>query len=346
MLHLWLSIVLAIVSGFVVLLACGLLGATGYFLHVFSRSHMPLNDVFDWGLPVTTPEPPLDFQRVLQFAAADGTQLCADFWAQTQPAPTIILCHGYRISRERLRPVAALQYARGYNVLLFDFRGHGESARARISAGCAEVQDLEAAIQLARQQQETLSGALIIHGFSMGAAVALLMPPAPDVAAIIADSPYARADHVILRSICSEIMHVIKRLPIRVPLLEWLTPAFAYLVLMLGAGIFRLFAGYSLLARPDHTLRYGHRRTARLRQKRHRTPLLLMHATGDEIVPLAHAHALATIASANGIPVETCFVTCQAHCGSYGQDPHRYNTALYRFLARHLGSMLPALHRG
>jgi len=38
---------------------------------------------------------------------------------------------------------------------------------------------------------------IIIHSFSMGAAVALLIPPRPEVAAINADSPYARLDDIL-----------------------------------------------------------------------------------------------------------------------------------------------------
>src|SRR5258708_31669839 len=41
-------------------------------------------------------------------------------------------------------------------------------------------------------------GQVYIHGFSMGAAIALLLPPHPAVAGLIADSPYARLDEMTL----------------------------------------------------------------------------------------------------------------------------------------------------
>src|SRR5262249_14183978 len=143
----------------------------------------------------------------LLFTTSDGTLLCGDFWAQPQPAPTIILCHGYRVSRSRLRPVASMQYVRGYNVLFFDFRGHGDSDSVITSAGNAEVHDLEAAWEVAMRQPETLPGRIVIHGFSMGAAVALLKPPHPQVAAIIADSPYSRSDDIMQRIISYQLRH-------------------------------------------------------------------------------------------------------------------------------------------
>src|SRR5271165_6359200 len=80
-----------------------------------------------WEVPQPEPDPPLTLQRPIRFQAPNGPTLRGDFWAQPQPAPTIIVCHGYRVSRARLHTVATLEYKLGYNVLLFDFRGHGES---------------------------------------------------------------------------------------------------------------------------------------------------------------------------------------------------------------------------
>jgi pimeloyl-ACP methyl ester carboxylesterase len=326
---------LLVCVGALVVLLILLVGVSCYFLHVFSRSHVPLNDTFDWGLPTTTPEPPALAQRVVRFAAADGTQLCADFWAQQQPAPTIILCHGYRITRKHLRPVAALQYARGYNVLSFDFRGHGESARAVISVGSAEVRDLQAAIVVARAQAETLPGQIILYGFSMGASVALLTPPTVDVAAVIADSPYARSDEVIQRAICSEARKLLKRGPACLHGLCCLAPGLARVILAISALIFRARFGYPLVARADLSLQQWRCSLGAFRGQSKPTPLLLVHAIGDELIPVTHSYTLAAIATANAIPVATCFVKSNAHCGSYGHNPRHYNKVLARFLASH-----------
>jgi uncharacterized protein len=124
-------------------------------------------------LPTAGATPPHCYQRPLVFQADDGVVLRGDFWAQPHPAPTIIICHGYRVSRDYMRSTAALAYTMfGCNLLLFDFRGHGESESVAISLGNAEVRDLQAAITVASQQPETLPGTIIIHGFSVGAAAA------------------------------------------------------------------------------------------------------------------------------------------------------------------------------
>jgi alpha/beta superfamily hydrolase len=95
------------------------------------------------------------------------------------------------------RSVAALEYSYGANILLFDYRGHGESMLKPTTCGNAEVHDLVAALNLVASQAETASGQVYIHGFSLGAAVALLLPPHPAVAGVIADSAYARLDDMI-----------------------------------------------------------------------------------------------------------------------------------------------------
>jgi predicted alpha/beta-fold hydrolase len=109
-----------------------------HFVEELSRPHSPLHaENITWTLPNPEPVPPASQRRSILFHTTDGTLLSGDFWAQPHPAPTIIICHGYRINSTVLRPVAALEYKYGYNVLLFDFRGHGESESIATSGGNA-----------------------------------------------------------------------------------------------------------------------------------------------------------------------------------------------------------------
>jgi uncharacterized protein len=132
-----------------------------------------------WTFPEVNSEPPQELRRGIRFVSADGAALRGEFWAQPQMAPTIIISHGFHLPSLHFRSVAALEYAHGANVFLFDYRGHGESEQLLTTCGAAEVNDLIAAVQVAAAQSETRSNAVYIHGFSMGAAVALLMPPHP-----------------------------------------------------------------------------------------------------------------------------------------------------------------------
>src|SRR5260370_5048188 len=158
-----------------------------------------------WIFPETVVEPPKSLQRAVTFQSADGVPLGGAYWAQTHSAPTIIISHGFHLPSRYFRSVAALEYAHGANILLFDYRGHGESSLVPTTCGNAEINDLLAAVDIATSQTETARGQVYIHGFSMGPAVAILLPPHAAVAGIIADSSYARLDEMI-RMLIAQIL--------------------------------------------------------------------------------------------------------------------------------------------
>jgi alpha-beta hydrolase superfamily lysophospholipase len=336
----------------------GLLGLTvtsgltilaNHIVNEFSSPHQLLDEsAFTWEVPRAYTKPPATAQRPLLFKTVDGILLRGDFWAQPRKAPTIVLCHGYRISRSHLNSVAAVEYACGYNVLLFDFRGHGASESVMTSGGNAEVHDLQAAIVAAARQKETLPGRIIIHGFSMGASVALLTPPHPDVVAIIADSPYARLDDILHRMVCYQLTQASAGWRFQIRQLRYLLPAIAWAILAMSVIVFRIRFGYGFEARTDMSFRRWKAKRRRRTQStlsQHTIPILLIHATGDNLIPFAHARQIEAEARAYDVPLETYFVDGNTHCGAYGYDPQAYGRAVQRFLARHLGDDLPEQHR-
>jgi alpha-beta hydrolase superfamily lysophospholipase len=309
------------------------------FIDELSRPHSPLDEAsITWTLPDPEPEPPASHRRSLLFHTADGTLLSGDFWTQPQPAPTIVICHGYRINRAHLRPVAALEYKHGYNILLFDFRGHGESESVATSGGNAEIRDLEAALTVARQQPETLPGKIVIHGFSMGASVALLTDPHPDVAAIIVDSPYARLDEILQRFMHWQLTKDSTAwMPFLQQLLRSAVHALTRATFMVSTVVFRLRFGHALNARPDASFKRWQARSKGLIRKSY-PPILLIHCVNDTAIPISHAHQIVTQAQAHNITLETYFVEDAGHCGAYGYDPRQYIQVLQQFIAQHLGN--------
>ncbi len=302
----------------------------------FSHPHTLLSeDAFTWAMPPTQPEPPRTFQRSLLIQTRDGKLLGGEFWAQPQPAPTVIVCHGYRVPRAHLRPVAALEYQSGYNVLTFDFRGHGESESVITSGGYIEVRDLEAAIEAACMQPETLPNQVILHGFSMGAAVALLAPAHPAVAAIIADSPYASTGDVVQNIITYRFAEGTASWK---PFLRWIRTVFpivSWAIMRMCNVVFRLRFGHPFIAHPVRSFNRL-KRLAREAQQPRQIPILLIHAAGDPLIPITHAHQLVAAAERNGVHLDTYFVEHPAHCGAYGYDPERYTAILQEFVAKHL----------
>ncbi|HEU5378320.1 MAG TPA: alpha/beta fold hydrolase [Ktedonobacteraceae bacterium] len=286
-----------------------------------------------WTFPDAVAEPPQELQRALEFQAADGVLLRGEFWAQTRSAPTIIISHGFHLPSRHFRSVAALEYAYGANVLLFDYRGHGESSRIPTTCGNAEVNDLRAAIDVAASQVEATRGQVYIHGFSMGAAVALLLPPHPAVAGIIADSSYARLDEMI-RTLVRQIFaqeaagwHGLTR--VARPLL----PALTCLTLLGGRLLFHARYRYPLIARPDQALGSRNVRQAMRTSKIPSPRILLIHAENDPLIALHHARRLVGVARTAGRAVQVYYTPCAIHCGSYGHDPQQYMALLQAFVA-------------
>ncbi len=307
-----------------------------HFVEELSRPHSQINtENITWTLPNQKLEPPASQRRPILFHTADGTLLSGDFWAQPQPAPTIIICHGYRINRAVLRPVAALEYNHGYNILLFDFRGHGESESIATSGGNAEIYDLEAALVVARHQAETIPGKIIIHGFSMGASVALLLKPKPDVAAIIADSPYARLDEILKRimhwqltngsSSWAPFMHPLRN---SFHALTWAT-------LAVSSIVFRIRFGHTLNAQPATSFKRWRDQSKDLTLQSY-PPILLIHGVKDSSISIAHAYQIAAQAHAYNIIMNTYFVDGADHCGAYGYNPQQYIQVLEQFLKQNL----------
>ncbi len=285
-----------------------------------------------WTFPVSTVEPPQDLQRAVTFSSADGTRLCGEFWAQTHSAPTIVLSHGFHFPSRYFRSVAALEYAHGANVLLFDFRVHGESEHVMTTCGNAEIKDLVAAVEVAASQAETAPSQVYIHGFSMGAAVALLLPPHPAVAGIIADSAYARLDDMIRLLILQTLAQMTAGWRGLAKVVRPFLPALTRLMLLGGQLLFFARHRYSLVARPDQAIGIPSPK------QRFRVPglllpsILLIHAEHDPLISLHHAHRLVTIAQAAGRAIQAYYTPCSIHCGSYGHDPHRYMTLLQKFM--------------
>jgi uncharacterized protein len=286
-----------------------------------------------WTFPESVVEPPAELQRAVVFQSADGTLLHGEFWAQPQSAPTIVISHAFHFPSVYFRSVAALEYAHGANILLFDYRGHGKSALIPTTCGNAEVNDLLAAVDVAAGQPETAHGLVFIHGFSMGAAVALLLPPHASVAGIIADSSYARLDEMTRMIIAQVLDQQISgwRGPARV--LRVLLPSLTHLTHLGGQLLFRVRHRYPLVARPDRAIGDHPAKQAKSIPGTQSPAILLIHAADDPFIALHHAHRLEAAARAVGRSIEVYFTPSAIHCGSYGHDPQRYSALVRDFVA-------------
>lgn len=107
----------------------------------------------------------------------------------------IISFHGYTSNKSQMLPEANAFNGLGYNVLLVDQHGHGQSTGYTTSIGYYEAEDVATAYNYATKN--TWTDKIYLHGISMGA-VAVLRAASKKLvspAGIIAECPYGSMLH-------------------------------------------------------------------------------------------------------------------------------------------------------
>jgi pimeloyl-ACP methyl ester carboxylesterase len=125
----------------------------------------------------------------------DPVELVAAFASPGPEAagrPTLLFLHGKGGNAAEWRPEALRALDCGYNVLLPDLRGHGQSGGRFVTHGFLEKEDLANAIACARDYRGIDSGRLGVHGCSAGASLAIeFAADRYGVRALWIESPYA-----------------------------------------------------------------------------------------------------------------------------------------------------------
>jgi dipeptidyl aminopeptidase/acylaminoacyl peptidase len=141
--------------------------------------------------------PPSDYKTSYEeatFATEDGVILKG--WllkpvSSRSPSPAILICHGVGANKSDFTELAASLVQRGYYVLLFDFRAHGESKGSRTSLGYHEQKDVVSALAFLKGRSEVDPKRIGIYGFSMGGATAILAAAKTGAfSAVVADSAF------------------------------------------------------------------------------------------------------------------------------------------------------------
>ena len=260
-------------------------------------------------LPITrTPESFGLRAEVVQFEATDGLPL--EGWKIPTDDPTqpwIILCHGLGSNRSDLLDIAVGLHQASFNLLLFDFRGHGGSAGRITSFGSREQRDLEGALACLGQSSEVPARPYGVYGISMGGAVALMVAARDErLGAVIADSPYANLEQTLGHHM---------RL-----LYPWL-PSIPFLWLI--ATTYRLrFGTWPRHVAPKQSV-------AQLSPR----AWMLIHGSQDHRMPVTEARALF---EASGEPKELFMVDGANHLEGFAMDPAKYLQRLIRFFQKHL----------
>ena len=102
---------------------------------------------------------------------------------------TVVLAHADGANKSEMLPWADLLHA-DYNLVLFDFRNHGQSSGRRTTMGVREAEDLRAVLDWLEEEKRPAS--IGVLGVSMGGAAAINEAASdPRVDAVILDSTHA-----------------------------------------------------------------------------------------------------------------------------------------------------------
>lgn len=304
----------------------GLLGALGlttsfltYVSTYFYKTAVGISKkefVEEYSMEEIYPDDPWEDQKrwyqsvekdILIQRATDGLLLSGLFIpAKETSKKVVIIAHGYSGSNRDMAPWAKLFYDLGFNLLLPDARGHGESEGDYIGFGWHERKDyvlwIEQMIEKFGEDTE-----VVLYGLSMGGATVMnvsgeTLPQ--NVKAIVEDCGYSSVSKEMAHQL--KIMYKLPQYPI-IPLTSFIT---------------KIKAGYW----------FGEANPEKQVQKSV-TPLLFIHGDADTFVP---THMAYDVFHATSAPKELYVVPGAAHAYGYVTHKEEYQFRINRFLSRYL----------
>src|ERR671937_1884050 len=184
-------------------LAIAYLGMCGI---LYARIFVPPRPAEFYDFIFTPWEFQADYEEI-DLVTADGIAFGAWYFRQPGSPQTVIISGGHKGQRQNVLQIAIALWRKGFNVLVYSYRGMPGSDRAPVTMGIKEVQELQATIAFARRRVKEARIGLL--GYSMGAVVSLLGAAGePDVTALVLDSPFSD-----LRQLLNETVRRVSMLP-------------------------------------------------------------------------------------------------------------------------------------
>lgn len=304
----WLSAILA-------LIVLAFLGAGMYFYNVaivpghktFLSSNKPLtksDSLYQeklWYKKATK-------KHLYMMSSDNKLRLDANYIKNNNSKKTVIILHGYMNNKDGMGEYAALFHSLGYNVLLPDARGHGQSQGNYVGYGWMEKDDVKKWIQ--KLLKDNPKQEIVIFGVSMGGATTMMtsgLKLPSQVKAFIEDCGYTNAKNEIEHE--AQAIYSMPTFP-RFPLVEILS------------GITRLRAGY-FLGDADS-----------IKMLKHNTkPMLFIYGAKDTFVPTEMVYK--NYRASRG-PKQLWVVPGASHAKSFATHPHEYKAKIKAFLNKYI----------
>ena len=218
--------------------------------------------------------------------------------------PTVILAHGWGSNKSNMLDRAAILHD-GYNLVLFDFRNHGQSEKSPTTQGVREGGDLRAILDWLEEAKAPEQIAVL--GVSMGGASALSAAAGDHrVDAVIAESVHA--------TLANAAQARLERsgYPLAMP------------------GSWAILLGTLVRTGEDVSSVDPLQAIERLDGR----PVLLISGGRDESIGPNAADALLVAATEAGSPAELYVCEAAGHGGSHGSCPEDYASWVLGFLER------------
>src|SRR3979409_2614549 len=271
---------------------------------VYRRAFVPGRHLFLDDFTFTPFEFQADYEEV-ELVTADGINFGAWHFRQPGSPQTVIVSGGHKGQRADSLGISAALWRKGFNVILYSYRGMPGSDRAPITFGIKEVLELQAVIAFARKRIANARIGLL--GYSMGAVVSLLGAAGePGVQALVLDSPFSDLRTVLVENV---------RRAVKLP--------GAPFVWLAGLMFWLRTRSWISECSPRDVLSSLEPR-----------PLFFIHGGADEITSVNHSRRLYD--SYRG-PREIWIVQGAPHTGAYFSDRPLYVERVAGFFARHLG---------
>jgi dipeptidyl aminopeptidase/acylaminoacyl peptidase len=280
----WLKISLV----FVLVVLIVFVGISAYLGYSMTRvARVPLTETPDaYGLPYED----------ISFPSRDKQLTLRGWFIPVQDSErVIIMVHGNGYNRDDpgigMLDIAARLFKHGYNVLMFDLRGYGESDGDMVSGGYYEKHDLEGAVDYAGGRGFKEIGVL---GFSLGAVTTLLAAAEDeDIDAVVSDSSFADLNDIM----STEFSRRTKA-----------PRVFLHPILFMIKIMYRV--DFAAIRPVDYVNKVAPR------------PILFIHGEDDEVIPVAHAYRL--FQASQNPENELWIVPNAKHTRSYQVFPDEY----------------------
>jgi fermentation-respiration switch protein FrsA (DUF1100 family) len=136
-----------------------------------------------------------DTEQIIKLTTADGTKISAMYLRNANSPYAIIFSHGNSEDLGTVRYKLEELRSMGFSVLSYDYHGYGTS-EGRPSEK-ALYQDIDAAYDYLINELHVPPGHIIVHGFSLGGAVAADLASRRAVGGLILESTFVSAFRVV-----------------------------------------------------------------------------------------------------------------------------------------------------